>query len=86
MRGTSIAGIFSAQVPGVRFESVVADTSTGRVMISGTADDVGGVVGFQAQLRQTSDLVVLESLRWENGGASLSFSADLRVKKTGAGE
>ena len=84
--GASIAGMFSAQVPGVRFESVVADTPAGKVMISGTADNVAGVVGFQAQLGQASDLVVLESLRWEEGEESLSFSADLSVNKGGTVE
>ena len=84
--GASIAGMFGAQVPGVRFELVVTDTSTGKMIISGTADDVAGVVGFQAQLAQASNLVLLESLRWEEGEASLSFSADLSVKRGGAGE
>ena len=84
--GASIAGIFGAQIPGVRFELVVTDTSTGKVILSGTADDVAGVVGFQAQLAQASNLILLESLRWEEGEASLSFSADLSVRKGGAGE
>ena len=84
--GASIAGMFVAQIPGVRFESVVTEPSTGKIAILGTADDVAGVVGFQAQLGQASNLVLLESLRWEEGEESLSFSADLSVLKGGAGE
>ena len=84
--GAAISRLFQSEVPGVTFQSIVATPESGSTEVFGTAGEVRDMVRFQSEIQGASGILELLSLRWQEGDASLEFSAAFSVRQAANSE
>lgn len=78
--GASLSALLSTQGPGVRFEAITTKPDSRAVEVAGVATDVNAMVVFQSYVANVSDLLDLQSLRWQEGDSSLNFVASFMAR------
>ena len=62
---TSLSVLLGTEVPGTRFDTVIAVTESGEANLFGKASDVGAMVRFQSEIAGVAEILDLQSLRWQ---------------------
>ena len=57
--------LLGTEVPGTRFDTVIAVTESGEANLFGKASDVGAMVRFQSEIAGVAEILDLQSLRWQ---------------------
>ena len=84
--GAYMSALFGTVVSGVRFETVSTEPTGGNAEVFGTATNAAVMRSFQSEIVKASDILELNSLRWEEEEASLDFSASFTLKETSGNE
>ena len=84
--GAYMLALFGTEVPGIQFQSVSTEPTSGNAEVFGVATSAAAMRSFQSEIANASDILDLISLRWAEGDASLDFSASFNMVGTSSDE